>query len=447
MNRLTKKILALAWMLGAGGSAFATDLITLYREAQLQDSTYAGAKAQYIGAQEKLPQAKALLLPSVNFAAGTRYNEVNTDYPNNPGIAAGRNEFYDYNYGVNVIQPLYRRQNVATVEQAKVQVKQADTQLSVASQDLIGRVARGYFDVLLARVNLATILSQKTAVAQQLEQAKRNFIVGTATITDSREAQARYDLVVAQQLGAENDLEVSTRALEQIVGKPVGRLAGISTPVMLNAPEPADMNAWVEQAYQSNLQIAIAQQNVEIAAQQVKKADAGHYPTLDAVGSLSDNYASDSALGIRSDIRAAVVGLQLNVPLYQGGSISSQVREAVAGQERARQDLESARRTVAQQTREAYLGVTSGLAQIQALRQAMGSTKLQLESTKLGQEVGVRTQVDVLNAEQQISLAERNLAQAVYNTIVNQLRLKAAVGKLAEADLADVNRLLKEDAQ
>ena len=279
------------------GQTWATDLLSLYREAQLQDSTYAGAKAQYIGTQEKMPQARALLLPSVSFGAGTHYNEVNTDYPNNPSIVSGRTEFYDYNYGINVTQPLYRRQNMATFEQAKVQVKQADTQLAVASQELIGRVAQGYFDVLLARANLATILSQKTAVAEQLEQAKRNFIVGTATITDSREAQARYDLVVAQQ------------------------------------------------------------------------------------------------------------------------------------------------------TRQAYLGVTSGLAQIQALRQAVGSTRLQLESTKLGQEVGVRTAVDVLNAEQQLSVAERNLAQAVYSTIVNQLKLKAAVGKLAEADLADVNSLLKEDTQ
>jgi len=164
------------------------------------------------------------------------------------------------------------------------------------------------------------------------------------------------------------------------------------------------------------------------------------------VGSLTESYANSGANGIGSDVKALVVGLQLNVPLYQGGGISSRVREAVAGQERARQDLESARRTVAQQTREAFLGVTSGLAQIKALEQAVSSTKLQLESTKLGQEVGVRTAVDVLNAEQQLAAAERDLAQAVYGTIVNQLKLKAAVGKLAEADLADVNVLLKEEA-
>jgi len=446
MNRSSKQVLVLTLMLGAWQSARAADLLSIYREAQVQDATYAGAKAQYIGAQEKLPQAKALLLPSVNFGAGTHYNDVNSRYTT-PTFPSGQVEFYDYNYGVNLTQPLYRRQNNATYEQAKVQTKQAETQLTAAAQDLMTRVAQGYFDVLLARANLSTILSQKTAVAEQLEQAKRNFIVGTATITDSREAQARYDLVVAQQLVAENDLEVKNRALEQIVGKPVGRLAGLTTPVTLNPPQPADMGAWVEQAYQSSLQVALAQQNVDIAVQEVKKADAGHYPTLDAVASMTETYASNSTFGFGSDVKALVVGVQLNIPIYQGGGISSKVREAVAGQERARQDLENARRAVALQTRTAYLGVTSGLGQIKALEQAVGSTKLQLESTKLGQEVGVRTAVDVLNAEQQLAAAQRDLAQAVYSTIVNQLKLKAAVGKLAEADLADVNNFLKEDAQ
>ena len=425
---------------------WAADLLSVYREAQVQDAAYASAKAQFIGAQEKLPQARALLLPNVNFGANSHWNEADTRF-NNPAFVSGHREFYDYNYGINLTQPIYRGQNTATYEQAKVQVKQASTQLAASAQDLMTRVAQGYFDVLLARFNLATIRSQKIAVAQQLEQAKRNFIVGTATITDSRDAQARYDLVVAQQLVGENDVEVKTRTLEQIVGKPVGRLAGLRTPVNLNPPQPADMGAWVEQAYQSSLLVAIAQQSVEIAAQEIKKADAGHYPTLDAVGSLSDVNANSSSAGIGSDVKALVVGVQLNVPLYQGGGISSRVREAVAGQERARQDLEGARRAAALQTRTAYLGVTSGLGQTRALRQAVDSSTLQLESTKLGQEVGVRTQVDVLNADQQLAAAQRDLAQAVYNTILNQLKLKAAVGKLAEADLVGVNVLLREDVQ
>jgi outer membrane protein len=436
-------LLPLLLVIAAGQSAFAADLIAVYREATLQDAAYAAAKAQYIGAQERLPQGRALLLPNVNFGAGTNYNDVDVEYKNST-FASGRRDFYDYNYGVTVTQPIYRSQNMAIYEQSKIQVRQAQTQLNIAAQDLITRVAQAYFDVLLARANLRTISSQKVAVAEQLEQAKRNFVVGTATITDSREAQARYDLVVAQELGAQNDVEVSNRALEQIVGRPVGEISGLITPVTLNAPQPAEMNAWVEQAYQSSLQIALAQQSLELAARDVERARAGHRPTLDAVGSLTQNYADSSVQGIGSDVRALVIGVQLNVPLYEGGAVSSRVREAVANQERTRQDLENARRSAALQTRQAYLGVTTGLGQVKALQQAVASTQLQLESTKLGQEVGVRTAVDVLNAEQQLSIARRDLAQALYNTILNQLRLKAAVGKLAEADLADINALLKE---
>jgi outer membrane protein len=445
MKKLASTLLTLVLVVAAG-PALSADLIAVYREATLQDAAYASAKAQFIAAQERLPQGRALLLPNVNFGAGSNYNDVDVEYKNST-FASGRRDFYDYNYGVTVSQPIYRSQNMAIYEQSKIQVRQAQTQLNIAAQDLITRVAQAYFDVLLARANLRTIASQKVAVAEQLEQAKRNFVVGTATITDSREAQARYDLVVAQELVAQNDVEVKNRALEQLVGRPMGELAGLTTPVTLNAPQPAEMNAWVEQAYQSSLQIAAAQHSVELAAREIERAGAGHRPTLDAVGSLTQNYASSSAQGIGSDVRALVIGVQLNVPLYQGGAISSRVREAVANQERARQDLENARRSAALQTRQAYLGVTSGLAQVQALRQAVASTQLQLESTKLGQEVGVRTAVDVLNAEQQLSIARRDLAQALYNTVLNQLRLKAAVGKLAEADLADINALLKDGAR
>jgi outer membrane protein len=440
-----KRISILVAALLAAGPAFSADLLAVYREASLQDAVYAAAKAQYIAAQERLPQGRALLLPNVNFAAGANYNSLEAEYKNST-FASGNRDFHDYNYGVTLTQPLYRSQNAVTFEQAKIQVRQAHTQLAAAAQDLMTRVAQAYFDVLLSRANLSTIQSQKTAVAEQLEQAKRNFVVGTATITDSREAQARYDLVVAQELVAQNDVEVKNRALEQLVGKPVGEISGLSTPVSLNAPQPAEMDAWVEQAYQSSLQIAAAQHSVELAAREIERAGAGHRPTLDAVGALTQTYASSSAQGIGSDVRALVIGVQLNVPLYQGGAISSRVREAVANQERARQDLENARRSAALQTRQAYLGVTSGLAQVKALQQAVASTQLQLESTKLGQEVGVRTAVDVLNAEQQLSLARRDLSQALYNTILNQLRLKAAVGKLAEADLSGINALLRDGA-
>jgi outer membrane protein len=442
-----KRVSLLAAAFLCSAPALGADLLGLYREAQIQDAQFAAAKAQFIAAQERLPQGRALLLPNVNLEAGYNWNKLDIDYDTSL-FPSGTRDYNAYNYGVTVTQPLYRRQNSITFDQARTQVRQAESTLAIATQDLILRVAQAYFDVLLARANLNTIRSQKTAVAEQLEQAKRNFIVGTATITDQREAQARYDLVVAQELAAINDLEVRNRALEVLIGRPVeGTLAGLRLPITLSAPEPNDMRAWVDQAHESSLEVRLARQSLELAQQEVDRARAGHHPTLDAVGSLTQTYQGSSATGVGSDTRAAVIGLQFNLPLYQGGAINSRTREAAANQERARQDLESARRTVAQRTREAFLGVTSGLAQVNALEQAVASTQLQLESTRLGQEVGVRTSVDVLDAEQQLAIARRNLSEAIYGTIVNQLRLKSAVGRLAESDIADVNTLLKEDVQ
>ena len=436
-------IAALAAILTATPS-LAVDLMDIYSQAQVNDARYAVAKAQYLAQQERLPQARAGLLPDINFEAGYNYNDIDVQY-DQPTFNSGRRDYNAYNYGINLSQPLYRRQNMIGVDQAYIQIAQAATELDLASQDLVLRSAQAYFDILLARFNLSTVRSQKTAVREQLEQAKRNFVVGTATITDQREAQARYDLVVAQELGAENDLRVATEAVQVLTGQPLeGEVAGLRSDVSLASPDPADINAWAEQSLQSALQVLRAQQTLEIAQTEVKRQRAGHQPTLDLVGSLSRNDQESSAFGVGSDTQSGVIGLQFNLPLYQGGAISSRTREAVAAQERAAQELEQARRDVAQATREAYLGVTTGIAQVGAFEQAVASTRLQLESTKLGQQVGVRTAVDVLNAEQQLAIAQRDLAQAVYDTILSQLRLQAAVGRLAEADLQDVNRLLEQ---
>jgi outer membrane protein len=424
--------------------AAATDLLSVYRESLSQDPVFASARSAYIATQEKLPQGKALLLPQVNAQAGANYNDTVNKF--NGSNAPGNNnaDYWDYRIGVSVTQPIYRRANNATYEQAKVQVAQAETQVQLAAQDLMLRVSQSYFDVLLAQDNLTVIRSQKTAIAEQLEQAKRNFTVGTATITDAREAQARFDLVIAQEIGALNDLEVKIRALSQITGKAPGTLAQLADPIALNPPQPNDMQQWVDQATQSSLQVINAQQSVELAAREVDKARAGTGLTADLIASLTQS-RTESAVGFSTDTRAAAIGVQLNYPIYAGGALDSKVREAAANQNRAKDELENARRTVWQTTRQAFLGVTSGLAQVKALEQALGSTQLQLEATKLGQDVGVRTGVDVLNTQQQLASARRDLVQARYNTILNQLKLKAAVGKLTDADLTNVNSMLRRE--
>jgi outer membrane protein len=207
------------------------------------------------------------------------------------------------------------------------------------------------------------------------------------------------------------------------------------------------MEAWVEQAQTTSLQVEIQKTTVEIAGREVRKQRAGHLPTLDAVASYNDTKANASTFGFGSEVRQTVIGLQFNMPLYLGGAVDSRVRESLANRTKAEQDLEAARRQAVLSTQQSFLGVTAGLAQVRALEQALQSSQVSLESTKLGRDVGVRTSVDVLNAQQQVANARRDLAKATYDTIVAQLKLKQAVGRLTVSDLEGVNRLLKPEAR
>jgi outer membrane protein len=422
---------------------YALDLLDIFRQAQLNDAAYAAAKAQYLAQQERLPQARAGLLPNASFDAGYDYNDLDVQY-SSLLFNSGQRDFESYDYGVSISQPLYRRQNRLGYDQAKIQVSQAETDLELANQDLVLRTATAYFDVLRARADVTNIRSLKSSVAQQLEQAKRNFAVGTATITDQRDAQARYDQTIAEEIRFVNELQVSTYALEVLTGQSVQEteLDGLQLPVVLSPPAPSDISAWVSQAYRSSLQALRAQQSLAIAEVEIRLQRAGHTPTLDAIGTLTQSYQGDGVLGVETELRTGVIGLQLSLPIYRGGAISSRTREALALHDRAARELENTRRSVALTTREAYLGVSTGVAEVSALRQAVESTQLQVESSKLGYEVGVRTAVDVLNAETLLAAARRELIQSVYNTILSQLRLQAAIGRLVQDDLKGINDML-----
>lgn len=433
---------SLLLLLGAASFPLhAENLLDVYRLAKTRDAVYGAAQAAYRAGLEKLPQGRALLLPSIGLSANTTYNEMDNRYDGYSYFNNGRMSYNSNGYTLSLTQPVYRKQNFAQYQEAKLQVVQAEAQLAAAKQDLMVRVAQAYFDVLLARDNVALAAAQKKAIAEQLAQAKRRFEVGTATIVDTNEAQSRYDLTASQQISAENDLEVKRRALQQIINQMPGRLAAVSEKLPLTLPEPDDMDKWVATAEQQNPQIEVQRAAWEIAGREVERNRGGHYPTLDLVASYSDNNTSGGTYGAVESTNKAI-GLQLNLPLYQGGAVSSRVREAVANREKARQDLDNARRQADLQTRQAFLGVTSGAAQVRALQQALVSSRTSLDSTKLGFEVGVRTNVDVLNAQQQLYSAKRDLLQARYNFIMSQLKLKAAVGTLREADLEQVNRWL-----
>ena len=439
---MKKRIATLAALLIAAAPAGGADLLEIYRQAQSSDAQYAAARAAWSASQEKLPQGLSGLLPSASVSAFTQHTDRESR-PRDPTVGTSSARFNSNSMSLSVTQPLYRPQNVAAYGQAKTQVAQADAVFSQAAQDLILRVAQAYFDVLLGQDTVELAQAQLTAIGRQLEQAKRNFEVGTATITDTHEAQSRYDITYSTEIAARNDLEIRKRQLEFLIGRPAPGISPLGKRFELRPPEPNNMDRWVAEAGENNLLVRINRSSLEFSSQEIERNRAAHRPTVDAFASYSDSGSGPSVLGNSGiDSSSRVVGVQLAIPIYQGGLTSSRVREAVANEDRARQDLESARRAAELTARQTFLGITSGIAQVRALEAALVSSQSSLDSTRLGQEVGVRTQIDVLNAQQQLSQTRRDLAQSKYNYILALLRLKAAAGQLTEQDLALVNTWL-----
>jgi outer membrane protein len=435
MMKLPRIALALA-VAATLGQAHAADLVTLYRDSLVSDPVYLAARAQYLATIESLPQARAGYLPQIAASASIFRNHAERD---------GAHDV-DYNtktIAITLSQPIFRLQNWIAITQAQKQVLQAEAVLASSSQDVALRLSQAYFDVLLAQDNVALSESQKSAISEQLNQAKRNFEVGTATIVDTLDAQARYDQSSAKEISDKNDLEVKRRALQVLLGKLPEGLTPLKEPLALALPVPNDIEAWVKSAADSSFTIAVARASFEIAQQEIALQRAGHLPTLDISGSIARVNDPTSAIApVSPTANVASIGLTLSVPIFSGGFIQSRVRQAVALRDRFEQDLENAQRSVAQSVRAAFLNVTSGISQIRALEQAVISTQSQLDSTILGRDVGVRTSVDVLNAQQQVIQTRRDLQQARYNYLVNTLRLKAATGTLADADIETVNRAL-----
>jgi outer membrane protein len=418
-------------------AAHAADLVGVYHDALASDPVFQSARAQYEAGIEKLPQARSGYLPLISGTASAFRNRITNDIARNI-------EYNTSTYAVTLSQPIFRLQNWIAIDQAHQQVLQAEAGLAAAGEDLILRVAQAYFDVLLAQDNVALSESQKAAISQQLAQAKRNFEVGTATIVDTLEAQARYDQANAKEISDKNDLEVKRRGLQQLLNKLPDTLSPLKDPLVLAPPQPNDIEAWVKVAQDSSFTVVSAKASAEIAREEVNRQKAARLPTLDATASWAKGYdPTNQQLGIVGpNSTTSSLGVTLSVPFFTGGLIQSRIREALGNQARADQDLENAQRTVAQSVRQNFLNVTSGIAQVQALEQALTSTQSQLDSTILGRDVGVRTSVDVLNAQQQVYQTRRDLQQARYNYVLNTLRLKAAAGQLAEGDVADVNRAL-----
>ncbi len=413
--------------------ATALDLMSAYRDAQAYDSQFSSARAAREANSEKSVQGRAGLLPTANITGSA--NKVSGESTLNPNINYSANA-----YQLLLRQPLYNRANADLYEQSKLQVAVSEVQFDQAKSDLMVRLAQAYFDVLAAQDTIAFIQAQRVAIAEQLASAKRNFEVGTATITDTHEAQARFDLSNAQEIAATNDLEVKRNAFAQITGKIPPSLASLKPGVKLSPPEPVSMDPWVQSAESGNFGVVAQGLLAEIAKLDISRNRAGHLPTVDAVASYGSN---TSFFTTAITTTTTNIGVQLAIPLFSGYATSSKIREAISLEDKARADLNTARRNAAQSTRTAFLGVLSGLSQTRALEAAEVSSKSALDANRLGYEVGVRINIDVLNAQQQLYSTRRDLAKARYDTLMNSLKLKAAAGSLSEADLAQFNELFE----
>ncbi len=417
--------------------ARAQSLQELYDAARAFDATYLAARALADSALFRAEQAKALGRPSLGLNGIV--SRAETDLPTTSTKSTNT-----LRADLAARYWLFNRDNVAQMSKAEKELVASQADLQTAEQDLIVRLAQAYFDVLAAQDALTTAQASKKAIGEQLASAKRNFEVGTATITDTREAQARFDLATAQEIAADNDLRTKRIALDTLVGRTDVQPRPLATPVALPLTQPAAVADWVGLVEQAPL-VRKALLSYEAAQIESQRAKDAHLPTVELQGSLGNGRATGSLPDLQRNAgttTSASVGVNLVMPLYSGGRIDNRAKETVALQEQSRNTLEAARRGVAQSTRQAFFGVQSGQAQVKALEAAESSSKLALEATQLGYRVGVRVNLDVLNAQTQLFTTQRDLSKARYDVVVNSLRLRQAAGNLQPTDVGSVNALL-----
>lgn len=425
--------------LALASPAHAENLLDIYHLAQQNDAQLKGAEAARLAVLESKPQSRALLFPTLNASAGTTANQLDT---RRPASSAGVSRFNSNAYSLSLTQPVYHRDTYVQLRQSDARVAQADATFSATEQDLMTRVATRYFDVLAAQDNLEFAHAEKKAIAQQLEQSQQRFDVGLVAITDVQEAQARFDSARAQEIDAERQLASGLEALREVTARQHRNLSLLSESIPLVAPEPSDIEQWADAALKQNLQISAAQSGADVAREEIERQRSGHYPSVDIVGSRAFSDSGGGRFGASESLTDTLT-LQLNVPLYQGGLVTSRTREAGFKHTQALETLEQQRRSVIRQTRDAYLGVNANISRVQALKQAVVSNRTALESTEAGLEVGTRTQVDVLNAQRELFRAQRDHARARYDYILETLRLKQAAGTLSPADLEQINTWLR----
>lgn len=422
--------------------AHSADLLDIYRLARHNDPSFEAARYVLQAAQEKVPQARASLLPAVSAGGSRNYTQSSAAYGGTPPV--GR-DVHAWTWNVQLTQPLIRLQNIFAYNESQAIVKQATAQFAQAEQALILRVTQAYFDVVVAQESIAVAQAQMQAMQAQLAQAIRGFETGTHAVTDMHEARARHALAIAQRVSARNGLANKQAELEKIIGQDIGVLNTLQPAVVIPKPQPSDPQTWIAQARERNPAVLAQQSAVQAAEAEVSRNRAEHLPTLDLSASHGKNYSSGTTLNPTNYATSASqqqLGVQLTIPLFSGGATSSRISEAIASRRKSQAELEAARRQAATDARQAYAGIENGLAQIEALQSAVKSSQSAVKGNQAGFGVGIRMNIDVLNAEQQLYSAQRDLAKARYDTLLQGLKLKAAAGALSEDDVLTVNALL-----
>lgn len=427
------KRLALVIALLFASGAEARDLMEIYQLAAENDAQLKAAAATLEAQRENKPIARSGLLPQISLSGSA--NRVNQDTK-----GAGSHTFDATEWGVNLSQPLYRRDRWYQYKQADNAVAQSEAEYETQEQGLILRTAQAYFNVLAARDTLKSSEAERRALDRQLDQAQQRYDVGLIAITDVLEVKAVRDNALANEIQARQDLDDANDALREIIGTDPGELAGMMAKVKLRPPEPNNVKEWEDLAAQNNPGLKAAQEAAEVAAKEVEVQKSGHYPTLDLVGGYSD---SDTGYVFGSDVEGASVGLQLNVPIYTGGRVSASTRQARHNLAAAQQALEGERRALERQVGEAYRGVVTSISRVDALNAAKVSNASSLDATQAGYEVGTRTIVDVLLSQRNFYRAETEYAISRYAYVLNLLLLEDAAGTLDEEDVKRVNAWLK----
>ena len=441
--RLLKVMVAMAMTASAmtvSAQASALDFKQVYQAALEQDATIRASRAAADSGRERLPQARAGLLPQVSASAGRNFNSLDTTSPNILGELGTTNDrYFSDNKSVQLRQPLVNMQRWLQFEQAKSMVAETEATLDRDLQNLVVRVAGAYFDYLMSDEQLELVLAQKKMYTSLVDAAKKGIAAGSGTRTDIDDAQARLDMASAQELEARQNQDQTRRQLEVLINQPVASVAKLNVPALkLVGPVPASLDEWTSRAEKNSPEIKAMQARLEAARREVSKSQAGHLPTLDAVAQWS-NSGSENITRINSRYENKSIGLQLNVPLFSGGYVNSTIRQAVAEQTRAEETLEALRRDLGVRVHKEFRGVSEGVMRVRALEQAVRSADQMMKSTQMSFKAGSRTQLDVLNAQQQYTMALRDLAQARFVYLMSKVKLASLAGDDAVASVDDVN--------